>query len=390
VTPSVPRIVMILPTYLPETFGGAEQQTRRLAQTLARRGATVTLLAPRLRRSTPAREGEGPVVVRRFRLREPPNLGGRHLDSFLLWGLCVATWLWHHRRTYDVIHIVHGRLHACPAAIAGNWLGKPVLVKLGRGGKDHFDLLVVQRKRLLGPFFARGIARNTTAWVATSREIEADLERWGVSRERVHTIPNGVEIPMDLVPPARNGVVHFLSMGRLDTEKAVDLTIHAFAALPADTPARLTIVGDGPCRQALETLSRRLDQDGRIAFPGAVSDVTPYLRGADVYLSSSVSEGMSNALLEAMSHGVIPVVSQVSGVTDVVEDDVSGLLFPPGDEAALAARLGEALSMPAERRRAMGEAARAAMRARFSLDAIAERHLILYRKLIDAELCPKA
>ena len=152
---------MILPTYLPETFGGAEQQTRQLAQTLARRGAAVTLLAPRLKRSTPARESEGPVVVRRFRLREPPNLGGRHLDSFLSWNLCVAGWLWRHRRAYDVIHIIHGRLHAFPAAIAGNWLGKPVLVKPGRGGQDHFDLLVVQRKRLLGPFFARGIAPTT-------------------------------------------------------------------------------------------------------------------------------------------------------------------------------------------------------------------------------------
>jgi glycosyltransferase involved in cell wall biosynthesis len=373
---------MILPTYLPETFGGAEQQTRRLAQTLARRGASVTLLAPRLTRSTPARECEGPVVVRRFRLREPPNLGGRHLDSFLLWGLWVAAWLWRHRCSYDVIHIIHGRLHAFPPVIAGHWLGKPVLVKPGRGGKEHFDLLVVQRKRLLGPFFAREIAHNTTAWVATSQEIEADLARWGVSRERVHAIPNGVEIPMDLDPPTPNDVVHFLSMGRLDTEKAVDLTIHAFAALPADPPALLTILGDGPCRQALEALSRRLDQDRRILFPGAVSDVTPYLRGADVYVSTSVSEGMSNALLEAMSHGVIPVVSQVSGVADVVEEDVSGLLFPPGDEAALATRLGEALSMPADRRRAIGEAARAAMRARFSLDAIAKQHLALYRQVL--------
>ena len=99
VTPSAPRIVMILPAYLPESFGGAEQQTRRLAQALARRGAAVTLLAPRLKRSTPARECEGPVVVRRFRLREPPNLGGRHLDSFLWWCLCVSAWLWRNRRS---------------------------------------------------------------------------------------------------------------------------------------------------------------------------------------------------------------------------------------------------------------------------------------------------
>jgi glycosyltransferase involved in cell wall biosynthesis len=121
-----------------------------------------------------------------------------------------------------------------------------------------------------------------------------------------------------------------------------------------------------------------------------VADVTPYLREADVYLSTSLSEGMSNALLEAMSHGVMPVVSRVSGAEDLVEEGVSGFLLPPGDESALAARLAEALSMTSERRRAMGEAARAAMRTRFSLDAIAERHLTLYRKLIDAEICAKA
>ena len=66
-------------------------------------------------------------------------------------------------------------------------------------------------------------------------------------------------------------------MGRLDTEKAVDQTIRAFAALSADSPAHLTILGDGPCRRDLEALSRRLGQDRRIAFPGAVGDVAPYL-----------------------------------------------------------------------------------------------------------------
>jgi Glycosyl transferase 4-like domain len=117
--PAAPRVVMILPAYLPESFGGAEQQTRRFAQALAHRGAAVTLLAPRLERRTPAREREGPVVVRRFHLRAAPNLGGRHFDSFLWWSVCVFAWLWRNRRSYDVIYVVHGRLHAFPAAIAG-------------------------------------------------------------------------------------------------------------------------------------------------------------------------------------------------------------------------------------------------------------------------------
>jgi glycosyltransferase involved in cell wall biosynthesis len=376
---------MVLPAYLPETFGGAEHQTRRFAQVLARRGAVVTLLAPRLEGGTPARDSEGPVAVRRFRLRAAPNLGGRHFDSFAWWCLCICSWLWRNRRTYDLIYIVHGRLHAVPAAAAGRWLRKPVVVKPGRGGESSFDLSVVRRKRLLGPFFAHGIARNTTAWVANSKAIAADLAGWSVPSQRIHAIPNGVEIPSDVAQRSRNGVVRFVSMGRLEAEKAVDQTIRAFAALPAESPAQLTILGDGPSRPELEALSRRLGQESRIVFTGAVGDVTPYLQEADVYVSTSVSEGMSNALLEAMSSGVMPVVSQVSGADDLVEDGVSGLLFPPGDETALVTRLEMSLAMTAERRRATGEAAQASIRARFSLDRVAERHLSLYRRLIESQ-----
>jgi glycosyltransferase involved in cell wall biosynthesis len=385
-----PRIVMVLPAYLPETFGGAENQTRRLAQALARCGAAVTLLAPRLEGRTPAREKEGSVFVRRFRLRAAPNLGGRHLDAFLWWCLCISSWLWRNRRGYDLIYVVHGRLHAFPAAVAGKWLGKPVVVKPGRGGETHFDLSVVQRKRLLGSFFARAIARNTTAWIANSQAIAGDLARWAIPRARVHMIPNGIEVSEDVGRKSRNGFVHFVSMGRLDADKAVDQTIRAFAALSADAPAHLTILGDGPCRRELEALSRRLGQQRRISFLGSVADVTPYLKEADVYLSSSVSEGMSNALLEAMSRGVMPVVSRVSGAEDLIEEGVSGFLVPPGDETTLAARLAEALSMTRDRRHATGEAARAAIRARFSLEKVVERHLTLYRKLIEAGPCAKA
>jgi glycosyltransferase involved in cell wall biosynthesis len=389
-TQADPRIVMVLPAYLPESFGGAEQQTRRLAQALSRRGAAVTLLAPRLEESTPAREKDGPVVIRRFRLRALPNLGGRYLDAFLWWCLCISYWLWRNRRSYDLIYVVHGRLHAFPAVVAGKRLGKPVLVKPGVGGKYHFDLSVVQRKRLLGLFFARGIAHNVSAWIAISHDIAADLARWGVSPERVHAIPNGVEIPDDVGRQPRNGVVHFVSMGRLEAEKAVDQTIRAFAGLPAGTPAQLTILGDGRCRPELEALSRRLGQEKRIVFTGAVEDVTPYLKEADVYLSTSVSEGMSNALLEAMSSGVMPLVSRVSGANELVEEGVSGLLFPPGDETALAIRLEEALAMTWERRHATGEAAREAVRARFSLEKVVDRHLTLYRDLIEAGPCARA
>jgi len=118
--------------------------------------------------------------------------------------------------------------------------------------------------------------------------------------------------------------------------------------------------------------------------------VTPYLNEADVYVSTSGSEGMSNALLEAMSRAVMPVVSRVSGVDELVEEGVSGLLFPPGDETALARRLELSLAMTAERRRATGEAAREAVRDRFALDDVVERHMTLYRNLTEEAPCPRA
>jgi glycosyltransferase involved in cell wall biosynthesis len=373
---------MILPTYLPENYGGAEQQARRMSQALARVGTGVTLLAPRLKRDTPAREKEGIVGVRRFKLRAWPNLGGRHIDSFLLWCAYVMTWLWRHRSEYDAIYVFHGRLHAFPAVVAGRWLGKPVIVKLGGGGEGHFDLYVVHSKRLLGRFFARRIVRYTTAWVASSREIVGNLRDWSVPCNRIHAIPNGVAVPENLEFRRSDGIIRFVSMGRLDREKAVDHAIRAFAALRHDVPALLTILGDGECREELLALARQLGQEERILFRGAVADVTPFLTQADFYLSTSLREGMSNALLEAMSFAVPPIVSRVSGVLDLIEDDISGLTFPPGDMTMLTAKLYVAASMTPERRHCMGKAAQKTIRERFSIELSVKQNLELYKSLI--------
>ena len=88
--------------------------------------------------------------------------------------------------------------------------------------------------------------------------------------------------------------------------------------------------------------------------------------------------------LGRMSSGVMPVVSRVSGADDLVEEGVSGFLFTPGDEMALARRLERSLAITSECRRAMGEEARKAVRDRFCIDRVAEHHLSLYRSLIES------
>jgi glycosyltransferase involved in cell wall biosynthesis len=383
----LPRIVLVLPTYIPESFGGAEQQSRKLALALGRLGMPVKVLAPRLLPSTPRREQEGTVSLERFRLRYAPNLGGRHIGSFVAWGAKLLWWLLKHRHSYDLIHIVHGRLHAVPAVLAGSLLGKPTLIKIGRGGVAHFDLDIVNRKRLLGQWYARVLVRHASGYVANSQEIAEDLLRWNVPISNIHRIPNGVDISADFARD-RGPRVRFIYLGRLDPEKAIDVMIQGFARLADRSRASLTIIGDGECRRSLEDLVDRLQLRDTVVFAGAVRDVGPALRQTDVFVSTSLSEGMSNALLEAMSFGLMPLVSRVSGVAEIVADGHSGLLFRPGDAGEFASKLEETLSLPCETRESFGNAARAAVAGRFGIDQVAAQHVVLYQDLLREAAAP--
>ncbi|MFN4338716.1 glycosyltransferase family 4 protein [Parvibaculum sp.] len=375
------HVVLVLPTYLPETFGGAEQQSRKFAATLAARGVRVTLLAPRLAADTPRREERDGIEIIRFRLGNLPNLGGRHFPSFAVWSLRLAWWLWRRRDTYDIVHIIHGRLHAVGPLAGAKLAGRPALIKFGRGGYE-FDIDTVNRKRLLGPQFAALIRKLTTGFIANSAQMLEDVKRHGIEPGRVHAIPNGVIMPDIEVRRQRRGADNtFLFMGRLDREKAIDIMLRAFASLGEDAPARLMIAGDGPREAELKALADELKVTGRVEFLGRVDDVTPLLRNSDFYLSTSLSEGMSNSMLEAMSFGVVPVVTRVSGVDDMMNDGTNGYLFEAGGVASCIEALKRAIATSTDEYAAMSKAARDTLAARFSMESVVERHMQLYASL---------
>jgi glycosyltransferase involved in cell wall biosynthesis len=381
---------MVVPTYLPESFGGAEQQCRKLCRALGDSGLDVTIVAPRLNAATPTRETQRPIRIERLRVRHPPNLGGRHIVSFLAWSAKLFCWLIVRRNHYDVIHVVHGRLHAVPATLAGHVLGKPVVVKLGRGGA-HFDLKIVREKRLGGRLFWHAVNKLPTVFIANSREIVADLQADGVQDVRICTLPNGVEIP-----PAAQRLrerefgqreVRFLYIGRLDPEKALDRMIAGFARAGAGGRARLTLVGDGVCRDQLKRQVCELRLGDAVDILPPVADVGPLLQGADFHVSTSLSEGMSNALLESMSWGTPAIVSRVSGVEDIVTRS-SGMVFEPGDDDGFVAAMRRAMTMTEAEWKAMSDAAFETVERRFSIEEVAERHLAIYQRLLGRQTAP--
>ena len=373
------RLMLVVPSFYPESYGGAERQASLLAEALARLGVEVTLLAPTLGRETPERTTVAWGAIWRVRLKALPARGGRYLASTVAWTWRVRRLIARHRSEFDLVYVFHGRLHVAGPLLGARAAGLPIFVKLGAGGPS-FDYRALYRKRYLyGALVAAMQTRWTTGFVAVSRQVERDLQGVGVTPARIHRIPNGVHLaPSERVEAAlgaRSGR-RFISVGRLVHDKNVEVLLQALAALPQ---AELTLVGDGPHEDALKALARQLGVADRVRFLGALEAVAPELLAHDAFLTASVHEGLSNALLEALAAGVIPIAAAASGVDELIEDGRSGFIAAQPAPAAFIAAMGQVLAMTPVERAAMSRAAHGKAAAGFAIDAVAGRLIALFR-----------
>ena len=165
-----------------------------------------------------------------------------------------------------------------------------------------------------------------------------------------------------------------LAVARMVPQKGLDVLIRAFALLPGSVRQgwRLTLVGDGPEREALENLVDRQELRSEVSFEGFQSDPLDFMQRASIFALPSRFEGMPNALLEAMAAGLPSVVSDASpGPLEMVRDGREGLVVGTGDDVAFAAAL-ERLIQDADLRQRCGDSARQTLR---SLDwAVVEPH----------------
>jgi glycosyltransferase involved in cell wall biosynthesis len=156
------------------------------------------------------------------------------------------------------------------------------------------------------------------------------------------------------------------STAMLRPEKGVRTLLEAFAALARKSPsAGLLLVGGGPMLGELEARVQELGLADRCLLTGAVADVLPWLRRMDIFVLPSLSEALSNSLMEAMAAGCAVVASNVGGNPELVVDGETGLLFPPGDLPALAEKL-ETLAGNEPLRRRLASAGRAFLERNFS------------------------
>jgi glycosyltransferase involved in cell wall biosynthesis len=167
-----------------------------------------------------------------------------------------------------------------------------------------------------------------------------------------------------------------LSVGRAVAKKGYDDLLAALALLPPELAWRFVHIGGGALAKALRRRAAALGLAGRVEWRGAATqdDVLAACRAADLFvLASRVApdgdrDGLPNVLLEAQSQGLACIATAVSGVPELIEDGVTGLLVPPGDPVRLAAAI-EALLRDPRRRAALGAAGEARVRARFDAEA---------------------
>jgi glycosyltransferase involved in cell wall biosynthesis len=203
----------------------------------------------------------------------------------------------------------------------------------------------------------------------------------GLAPERVTVLENGVDLSRfpEVPAPARTGRVGVTA--NLRPVKGLDVFVRAAAEVAAAHPgASFHLAGDGPLRDDLGQLGHELGLGTRLALLGSMADVPGFLAGLDVAVLPSLSEGMSNALLEYMAAGRAVVATAVGGNVRLIEDGVSGLLVPPGDAPRLAAAIGRLLSDSALAAR-LGAAARQRVEEHYSRPAMVRRFETYYLSL---------
>jgi sugar transferase (PEP-CTERM/EpsH1 system associated) len=246
----------------------------------------------------------------------------------------------------------------------------------------------------------RLMTRYTDAVFAVSGQLKADLVRHvGIPDSAIEVLYNGVDLgrfgrgaaAASRAEDGREAVrrewgvgadsLVIGSVGRLVAVKNYALLLRAFASAGlAGRRGHVVLAGEGAERAGLEDLSRSLGIRDSVHFLGHREDVHRLLPGMDVFVLPSVSEGMSNTLLEAMAAGVPPVASDVGGNAEIVRNGIDGRIFPSGDEPALVREL-VALDASPALRAALGGAARARVQSAFDIRAMVDRYENLYERV---------
>jgi glycosyltransferase involved in cell wall biosynthesis len=281
----------------------------------------------------------------------------------------------------DVVH-AHD-----PMAVALAAMALPMVT-----ARDTPPYFVAARRvdfHLKGHAFSRWKYRQIDLFIAASRGIAAVLEADHIPRDRIVVVHDGVNIGwLDRQPSIDAHAAFWLPKGApvvgnvaaLAGHKGQKYLVAAAAKVIREVPdARFLIMGEGELRDALEHQIKDLGLERHVFLTGFRDDVAGLQKSFDLFVMSSVTEGLGSAMLDAMACSRPVVATRTGGIPEAVEDGITGLLVPPQDDAALAKGIVRLLKDTALRQR-LGEAGRQRVVEEFSVEKMVAGTLAAYER----------
>jgi glycosyltransferase involved in cell wall biosynthesis len=407
-------VMMIAASLPPLPVGGAETQALRLGEALIAKGVTVQFITPgkgsiggattikgmpayRLNsfanrlfgRLSGWKKKQAGTPVTRVEYDDSTETTNR-INSRIGWPTIIyynifyyhsLFFLWRRRRTFDILHAHTMEWSAIVAARLGKALGKPVLIK--DSTMNGFASLI---RFPDGARMQHKIIQQSE-FVAMTRIIGENMEKAGIPAAKISYIPNGLSIDPNQPrrEPASPPAVLFVGNLYQQPAKGIDILLKAWVSVSREHPtAVLEIVGDGDL-PAYEEYSSKLGIGNSVRFHGKRSDLPAFYRKAAVFVLPSRREGMSNALMEAMSQALPCVATDISGSQDLIRSGENGLIVPPADAAALAKALNYMLAHPSDAAE-MGRKAWAGAAKQIDMEVVAKSYVSLYRRLLNFSL----
>jgi len=390
------KILMVISQFHP-LVGGAEKQAQLLAKKLVEKGVSVDLITGWWKFGTSRKETiDGIKVFRNFcgwGIFGIKNSRMIRMFGGITYVFSLGVYLFLHGREYDLIHVHQFLYPAFVSVLMGKKVvKKPVLVKSASSGvTSDINLL---RRFPFGDFQLNFLLKELDYLVAISKATGKDFREIGYPESRISYIPNGVEVSVP-EKTTYNQVIRVITITRLSQEKGVDILLKAWTEVVREEKGlKLLIVGAGPLEYQLKTLSQSLGIAESVDFVGEVQNASNYLIESDLFVLSSKSEGMSNALLEAMIYGIPCIATQVGGNGELLGGESkeisregyllvkNGLLVNPDDVKGLTEAILYFIRNRSKREE-MGRRGRQFIQENYSIDWVAERYMALYQSILN-------
>lgn len=325
---------------------------REMALWLQKKGYRISVVSPKIfRRSRYVEEQDGinvyrfPFFARNKQLIEYDRIPYVRMVLYYLSGFIWALYVLL-RRGCQLIHVHWAIPTGLIAILAGTIFRRPVIVTIH--GSD-FRLAMGKSSLLKRAFFF--VCRRATHINCVSRVMEEELKQMGIKGKKISSFPMGVEEAFFEGGRRREKKLEgrpflILSNRNLLPIYNVSLLIRAIPLVLKEEPhTKFLIAGDGSERENLEKEARNLRIGSSVVFLGRIphSDMPTLLAEADIYVSTSLSDGTSVSLLEAMGSGAFPIVTDILSNREWIADGVNGFLVSPESERNLAGRIIEVI-----------------------------------------------